>query len=152
MEEPPMINQGIGTSPTAQAPPEVQGQASQAMESPPGSASMEVQAAPEVASPQAQTGTEIAEVQAEAQSVTYKAYSGYLAGGAGSWIRLGPYHRYYTLDFSARPTSSSGYIELQRVLVYNSGGNNLYYYLYIKNLQSSGTYYDVRGSYDYSTA
>lgn len=91
------------------------------------------------------TVTETATTQA-----TYTALTGYLNADQTVYRWHGGWHPGYSVHYSVRPTTNSRDVSGSVYYTWRDANGQLWYLLQIQNRSNSGTYYDVRATYEYA--
>lgn len=140
MEEPPMIEQGVGISPMGEAPPEVRSQGA-VMEAPPevqqGSAAME--APPDVQTQQTAT--------AETEFTPQYFYVGGLhtiSSTTETWFHLGDFNWVDNFHFTLVPLDTLRSLELVSIASYRLSNGQVRYWAKVKSFTSQQVRFYIR--------
>lgn len=133
MEEPPTINQGVGTSPAAQAPPEVQSQGMGTMEAP-----------PEVQTQQTATAaTGAAETDVSAQYF-YVGGLHTISTTTETWFYLGDFNWVDNFHFTVVPLDTLRTLELVSIASHRLSNGQVRYWAKVKSFTSQQVRFYIR--------
>lgn len=131
MEEPPTINQGVGTSPAAQAPPEVQSQGMGTMETPP-----DVQT-------QQTAATGAAETEVSAQYF-YVGGLHTISTTTETWFHLGDFNWVDNFHFTVVPLDTGRTLELVSIASHRLSNGQVRYWAKVKSFTSQQVRFYIR--------
>lgn len=133
MEEPPMIDQDVGTSPAAQAPPEVQSQGIATMEAP-----------PEVQAQQAATAaTGAAETEVSAQYF-YVGGLHTISTTTETWFHLGDFDWVDNFHFTLVPLDTGRTLELVSIASHRLNSGQVRYWAKVKSFTGQQVRFYIR--------